>query len=462
MGYNWNSIITYFKNVLDSTYVKTNDSRLTDNRTPTSHTHGNLQNDGAVGSSNNESKNVVTDSNGKITVEDKPSIPSASNTTPSMDTLNGDVGNGVTWARSNHKHPKSDLYAEASHTHSATDVTDSNSGNYSNIGNLNSNSSQQVINNAINSKLGSLTVDVIEWDTADNDGFPSTTASSSTMNKLYLIKNTIEEEYFYFEDDKIKGENLKDDITYVLAYDNSQNYDTSNNQDDDYYCYITSVMSKVYNDSTFNVDSSLYNNYPLRIYSTTMSPSMMNQRPTDSVYEIKNMINNDNYYSFDYLGEINVSESKTEFTVTTDSNDTDAYDVFVTKRTGTSGDYSYNWELIDSVSLDVSGKADISSLSNVAFSGDYDDLTDKPTIPVDVSDLTDTQNTAFTPKTHTHNEYLTKTTADTYYQAIGSSSAITSSDLTDVETVEVVVTYTDNSTETLVLLAQTQAQGNGE
>ena len=51
-----------------------------------------------------------------------------------------------------------------------------------------------------------------------------------------------------------------------------------------------------------------------------------------------------------------------------------------------------------------------------AFSGDYDDLTDKPTIPsdvsdltdstgiipTDVSDLTDTSNTAFTPKSHTH------------------------------------------------------------
>ena len=52
-------------------FVKNNDSRLSDNRTPTSHTHGNLQNDGKVGTSNNASKNVVTDSNGKITTEDK-------------------------------------------------------------------------------------------------------------------------------------------------------------------------------------------------------------------------------------------------------------------------------------------------------------------------------------------------------------------------------------------------------
>ena len=35
------------------------------------HTHGNLQNDGRVGTSDNASKNVVTDGNGKITTEAK-------------------------------------------------------------------------------------------------------------------------------------------------------------------------------------------------------------------------------------------------------------------------------------------------------------------------------------------------------------------------------------------------------
>lgn len=45
-------------------------------------------------------------------------IPSASSTTPSADTTTGDVGTGTTWARSNHTHPKSSLYAEATHTHS--------------------------------------------------------------------------------------------------------------------------------------------------------------------------------------------------------------------------------------------------------------------------------------------------------------------------------------------------------
>lgn len=558
MGYNWNSIITYFKNVLDSTYVKTNDSRLTDNRTPTSHTHGNLQNDGAVGSSNNESKNVVTDSNGKITVEDKPSIPSASNTTPSADTLNGDVGNGVTWARSNHKHPKSDLYAEASHSHSATDVTDSNSSNYSNIGNLNSNSSQQVINNAINSKLGSLTVDVIEWDTADSNGLPSTTASANTMNKLYLIKNTSEEE---ISNDTLKFTITGNSVTIpygTFGYDSDgevvtvdwgdgtvTNYISENHSEDsdshtytdgltsheikingnittiygyglfiensniisvsfsspittlDYQCFIgctnleTVVLSSVtmLYEECFMGCSSLRN---IIIPSTVIamdtgcfedctglesiefewdsSNDIIDYRSSwikganDDVVFIIPQGTTSLYSAKDYPSEKLVGKTEEDSNLDNDDVDvlTDAYDVFVTQRTGTEGDYTYNWELIDSVSLDVSGKANTSDLSDVAFSGDYDDLTDKPTIPVDVSDLTDTQNTAFTPKTHTHNEYLTKTTADTYYQAIGSSSAITSSDLTDVETVEVVVTYTDNSTETLVLLAQTQTQGNGE
>lgn len=45
------------------------------------------------------------------------SIPSASNTTPSADTTNGSVGAGTAWARSDHTHPKSSLYAESTHTH---------------------------------------------------------------------------------------------------------------------------------------------------------------------------------------------------------------------------------------------------------------------------------------------------------------------------------------------------------
>ena len=107
-----------------SNYVTTDDSRLSDSRTPTSHTHGNLQNNGQVGSTAQANKNVVTNSSGLITTEDKPTIPSASSTTPSADTTSGSVGTGTTWARSNHTHPKSSLYAESSHNHTKSQITD--------------------------------------------------------------------------------------------------------------------------------------------------------------------------------------------------------------------------------------------------------------------------------------------------------------------------------------------------
>ena len=145
------------------TYVKSDDSRLTDSRTPTSHTHGNLQNNGQVGSTAQANKNVVSNSSGKITTEDKPTIPSASSTTPSADTASGSYGSGTTYARSNHTHPKSSLYAEATHTHTKSQISDfptlhtvATSGSYNDLlnkpvvdSNLDSASSNAVSNSAV-------------------------------------------------------------------------------------------------------------------------------------------------------------------------------------------------------------------------------------------------------------------------------------------------------------------------
>lgn len=67
-----------------------------------------------------------------------------------------------------------------------------------------------------------------------------------------------------------------------------------------------------------------------------------------------------------------------------------------------------------------------------AFSGDYDDLTNKPTIPVDVSDLTDTENTPFTPKTHTHS-----------ISDLPTANTITDGDTTHIASVDVIYDYID-------------------
>ena len=71
--------------------------------------------------------NVVTDGSGDIALEAKPTIPtvpSASTTTPSADANSGSYGSGTTWARADHVHPKSSIYAEASHDHTVSNITD--------------------------------------------------------------------------------------------------------------------------------------------------------------------------------------------------------------------------------------------------------------------------------------------------------------------------------------------------
>ena len=73
-------------------------------------------------------------------------------------------------------------FAPSTHTHSASEVTDSNA--YSNIG-TSADSSQSAINYAIDNKIGALlNADLLVLETT----LP--TASSSTMNKFYLVPET--------------------------------------------------------------------------------------------------------------------------------------------------------------------------------------------------------------------------------------------------------------------------------
>ena len=62
------------------------------------------------------------------------------------------------------------------------------------------NASQATINAAVDSKIGALSsLEIIKVDTADANGAPTTTASASTMNKLYLTKPTSGKEDNYNE-----------------------------------------------------------------------------------------------------------------------------------------------------------------------------------------------------------------------------------------------------------------------
>ena len=67
---------------------------------------------------------------------------------------------------------------------------------------------------------------------------------------------------------------------------------------------------------------------------------------------------------------------------------------------------------------DITGKLDIAQTSykgkNVVVDSTTGNITfeNKPTIPTDVSQLSDNNNTAFTPKSHSHSEYVNPTIAD--------------------------------------------------
>lgn len=179
----------------------------------------------------NGNKNVVTDANGNITTEAKPTIPSASSTVPSADTAGGAIGSGTTWAKADHQHPLSSAYAVSGHTHDYTKTsysqtaTSSETGAYeigkitidgstttlygkdtntsythpsshastmiteasalSNIG-TSANATQHAINEAINTKMAEVTnIDLVKLITGD---LP--TASASTMNQLYVKAKT--------------------------------------------------------------------------------------------------------------------------------------------------------------------------------------------------------------------------------------------------------------------------------
>lgn len=77
-----------------------------------------------IAQTDNKGKNVVVDSTtGNITFENKPTIPSASTSTPSADVANGAIGSSSTYAKADHQHPLSTAYAASEHSHSNMEVT---------------------------------------------------------------------------------------------------------------------------------------------------------------------------------------------------------------------------------------------------------------------------------------------------------------------------------------------------
>lgn len=136
--------------------VDTTDSRLTDARTPTSHTHGNISNDGKIGSTSG--KPVITTTNGVLTT--------------------GSFGTASETFCQGNDSRLSDARTPLSHNQASSTITDTNT--YSHIGNTST--TQESINSAINTKLGEM-VDINFVTVVQS--LP--TASASTMGKIYLV-----------------------------------------------------------------------------------------------------------------------------------------------------------------------------------------------------------------------------------------------------------------------------------
>lgn len=157
--YSWHQLET---DIFDDITVPTDVSELTDTHntafTPKSHDHGDLKNDGTIGTSNNTGKNVVTNNNGKISLEDKPTIPTAGTSTPNADVANGAVGTSANYAKADHQHPLSSAYATSGHSHDISTLPTANSITNGDTTHL---VSADVIYDYINSIIGNLEEDML-------------------------------------------------------------------------------------------------------------------------------------------------------------------------------------------------------------------------------------------------------------------------------------------------------------
>lgn len=221
----------------DSNYVTTSDSRLSDARTPTSHTHGNITNDGKIGSTAN--KPIITTTNGKLTTG---SFGTSANTfcqgndsrlsdarTPTSHTHgsltnDGKIGsasgkiittgtNGALQASDSiTKSMISDFPSSmtpSSHEHNATEVKDSSA--YTNIGSS-ANATQHTINDKVNTALGNK---------ANSSNVYSKSETYTQSEITTLISNAVSDLDLFEVVTSLPTTNIKDNRLYLIA--NSEN-----------------------------------------------------------------------------------------------------------------------------------------------------------------------------------------------------------------------------------------------
>ena len=371
---------------------------IVDNLTSTSSTsvlsakQGKVLNDNKldIAQTSYKGKNVVVDSSsGNITFENKPTIPSASSTTPSADISGGSIGSGTTWAKADHQHPLSTAYATSGHTHGNLQ-SDGSVGTSSNASkNVVTDSNGKITTEAkptIPTKISDLTndSDFIEKSSTSglikNDGSVDTNAyitSTSLPTKTSDLQNDGADgtnAYVANNDSRLSDSRTPTSHTHgqitndgkitstavtVASGDNILITDTS---DSSKVKRVANILAGHVKDSTAHANIGSSANDSQATINTDINTALGNKQATlVSGTNIKT-VNNESL-----LGSGNI-------TIEGGSN----VDV-VTSWEATLSDTKVPSEKLTKNSLDA--KADASSLATVATTGDYDDLTDKPTIP---------------------------------------------------------------------------------
>lgn len=174
-------------------YKKSEIDDLLSRKANLTHTHGNITNDGFI--TNQKSKNVVTDENGKIITEAKPTIPVA-NATATNIKMDGtqSAGSLSSFARADHVHPVDTSRAAASHNHDdkyfpkaqSIQVSSSNPKDLNDFNttgfyycNHDVNEAQYISNTPVIGKSFWLLVE--DWGTDTNDGYTNYTKQTITF-----------------------------------------------------------------------------------------------------------------------------------------------------------------------------------------------------------------------------------------------------------------------------------------
>ncbi len=311
-------------NVSGSKLVACDDSRLSDSRTPTSHSHGDITNDGKIGST--PTKPLITTTGGKITVG-------------SFGDSSGTFCQGDDYRLSNARTPTTHTHSDYNKTTYSQTVSGNTDGAY---------------------EIGKITVDGSDITVYGKD--TNTTYSNATTDTAGLMST----------DDKAKLNAIEAEAN---NYSHPLTHNSSMITDSNTYSNIGNTANTLDNILS-NINTKLGSLSSIELIEVTTNKGTPSASTMNKLYLVAE------------------SSSATN----------DNYEIFITVRTGTSNNYSYAWEKIDTARIDLSSylttsnaqstylsKTDASSTYLAKadkFSGSYSDLSNKPSYSATVTSST--------------------------------------------------------------------------